>query len=340
MSSPEFRNIGTAYMTSKSNNTSNEQVNSILNDIVIEFLGHARLPERKSFRAKRAALLGMIEQLEQTRILETDKGLYHIPLFYFRSSQHWALEGRNANQLFKMLKDRYVSEQDKPQSVPELIGSSHLRQDEIQRAIYYLIRANITGGHNGDDLNYTSVTPFESMLKYETVEQIIDEREGWRVQNASGNANRHELPLAFQKKSVRFDCSHLHPRIIQASSQHFANGNFREAIFNAYVSVFDFIRERTGVDADGLPLAESVFSVSNPTLALNKLISETDKNEQIGFILLLQGAFKGIRNPKAHTLNHQAISDQKAFEYLAFASLLTRRIEESKVIKKKPKGGS
>jgi hypothetical protein len=44
---------------------------------------------------------------------------------------------------------------------------------------------------------------------------------------------------------------------------------------------------------------------------------------------ILVGAYLGIRNPKAHSLNHD-LDPEKAAQYLIFASLLARRIYEAK----------
>ena len=44
---------------------------------------------------------------------------------------------------------------------------------------------------------------------------------------------------------------------------------------------------------------------------------------------IYKGAFQGIRNPKAHSLEHD-LTDEKAAQYLVVASLLAQRIEEAK----------
>jgi hypothetical protein len=44
---------------------------------------------------------------------------------------------------------------------------------------------------------------------------------------------------------------------------------------------------------------------------------------------ILVGTYLGIRNPKAHSLNHD-LDAERAAQYLIFASLLARRIYEAK----------
>ena len=119
----------------------------------------------------------------------------------------------------------------------------------------------------------------------------------------------------------------LHTRITLSSYGQFRAGRFRDAILNAIISVFDLIRERTGLDKDGADLVAEAFSLQSPLLVFSDLETESGRNEQKGFIQILQGAYLGVRNPKAHSL--QSDADQvSCAQYLVFASILCRRIEE------------
>ena len=64
---------------------------------------------------------------------------------------------------------------------------------------------------------------------------------------------------------------------------------------------------------------------------LREVESESGQNDQKGFLKIFLGAFQGIRNPKAHSLDHD-LTEQKAAQYLVFASLLARRVEEAERI--------
>jgi uncharacterized protein (TIGR02391 family) len=82
---------------------------------------------------------------------------------------------------------------------------------------------------------------------------------------------------------------------------------------------------------DGSKLAEKALSLDNPILILSNLTTESGKNDQKGFIQILQGVYTGVRNPKAHSLASD-LDRKKALQYLIFASLLARRIEEAKMM--------
>ncbi len=122
---------------------------------------------------------------------------------------------------------------------------------------------------------------------------------------------------------------YLHPVVIKSSYTQFKNGHFRDAVFNSIVAVFDLIRQITEIDKDGADLINESFSLENPKLILTELNTESGKNDQKGFMQIFRGAYQGIRNPKAHSLESD-LNERKTAQYLIFTSLLARRIEESK----------
>lgn len=122
---------------------------------------------------------------------------------------------------------------------------------------------------------------------------------------------------------------HLHPYIAKGCSQLFVDGHYAQAVEEAAKAVFQYIREVTGLTGDGAPLVDTAFSLKNPVLAFSDLADDTKRNEQIGFMEMLKGFAKGVRNPLAHT--HGRIEEaHKAFEYLVLASLYCRRIDDAR----------
>jgi len=121
---------------------------------------------------------------------------------------------------------------------------------------------------------------------------------------------------------------HLHPFIARGCAQLFRDGHYPQAVEEAAKAVFQYIRDATGLTIDGTPLAQTAFSVSKPILAFNDLADQTKKDEQVGFMEMLSGFAKGVRNPLAHT-HGKTEETQKAFEYLTLASLFCRRIDDA-----------
>jgi uncharacterized protein (TIGR02391 family) len=101
-----------------------------------------------------------------------------------------------------------------------------------------------------------------------------------------------------------------------------------QAIEEAAKAVLEYLRGKTGLKLDGVSLAEHVFSANKPLLAFGDLSDENTKNEQIGFMEMLKGLAKGVRNPFAHTHGRKE-EFQTAFEYLVLTSLLCRKIDQA-----------
>jgi uncharacterized protein (TIGR02391 family) len=121
----------------------------------------------------------------------------------------------------------------------------------------------------------------------------------------------------------------LHPEIIKVSEKLFNDEHYAQAIEEAFKKIILLVKKKSNrEDLDGCGLMTTVFSKENPTLKFNNLITRTDKDEQQGWMHLYQGAVLGIRDVKTHE-NIIQKDKQKAFEYLAFASLLCKRLEET-----------
>lgn len=82
----------------------------------------------------------------------------------------------------------------------------------------------------------------------------------------------------------------------------------------------------SGLDQSGSALMTTAFAAKSPTLDVGTESGRSGQDEREGFMALFRGAMIGIRNPKAHELFKEE-DPQQALEYLAFASLLHRRID-------------
>lgn len=122
----------------------------------------------------------------------------------------------------------------------------------------------------------------------------------------------------------------LHHVILRHAYPQFLNGHLRGAVLDAFIAVFDLIRERSGLALDGADLVGRAFSLAEPRLILSEVDTESGRNDQKGFIQIFQGAYLGIRNPKAHSLRTD-LTTESAAQYLVFASLLARRVEAAKL---------
>lgn len=139
-------------------------------------------------------------------------------------------------------------------------------------------------------------------------------------------AEKHFLTSRPAAPSFGFE-SLLHPVIRESSLAQFQAGQLRDAVLNSIIGLCDHVRRVTRLRLDGARLINQVFGGDNPELVFSELETESGRNDQAGFHKIFLGACEGVRNPKAHSLDHD-LTPAKTAQYLVFASLLARRVDE------------
>lgn len=122
----------------------------------------------------------------------------------------------------------------------------------------------------------------------------------------------------------------LHPEIVTSSLAQYRSGQLRDAVLNSVIAVFDMIRRKTGLTQDGKDLTGQAFGLDRGKLVFSDIESESGKNDQKGFMMIYEGVYTGVRNVKAHTLEHD-LDEKKAAQYLVMLSLLASRVDECKL---------
>lgn len=119
----------------------------------------------------------------------------------------------------------------------------------------------------------------------------------------------------------------LHPEIEKACGKLFRDGHYSEAIEKGMKKLNAYVRFKSGVEKDGSQLMESVFSAKNPVLKFNDMADDSDRDEQVGFLMMFKGAVAGLRNPRAHRIMND--DPERALEFIAFISLLAKLLDEA-----------
>ena len=76
--------------------------------------------------------------------------------------------------------------------------------------------------------------------------------------------------------------------------------NYTSAISDAIYYLGDIIREKAGLQTDGVPLVMQAFGGKSPKLKVTRLQTESDRNIQKGTENLLLGLYQSVRNPRSH----------------------------------------
>jgi uncharacterized protein (TIGR02391 family) len=105
--------------------------------------------------------------------------------------------------------------------------------------------------------------------------------------------------------------THIEPSLWAAIRDSYRAGNYTHTIMDAISVVTEVLRDRSGLDGDGYTLAGRALGFGkdkSPNLCINKLQTKTEQDMQKGLMLLLQGMYTFVRNPRSH----ERMDDDKA----------------------------
>ena len=156
------------------------------------------------------------------------------------------------------------------------------------------------------------------------IEFLRKTKEGWiQKKRAEGGNGINQTPDYFTLLDI-------HPEIKKVSQSLYEHEHYAEAIRAAYIQLVYLVKQKSGrADLDGKPLMLKIFSPNNPVLKFNDLKNQIDLDEQEGMMHIYAGVAQGIRNPKAH-FNIVQKDPVRTMEYLVLASLLCKRLNETK----------
>lgn len=125
-----------------------------------------------------------------------------------------------------------------------------------------------------------------------------------------------------------------HPDVLRYCTDEILTKNAFHAMLEASKSVFDKLRERTGLSGDGAPLVYSALALGksgSPLLAINRLATQTERDEQTGLANLIKGLSGMFRNPVAHDPRlKRTVTDDELLELLTMLSMVHRRLDDAK----------
>ncbi len=158
------------------------------------------------------------------------------------------------------------------------------------------------------------------------IPQTLALLEGLVAKLEERKAEHAESPT--DRAHAAFEGLNLHSRIATVATDLYRDGHYRNAVLDASVALVNYVKEKSREHVlDGANLMRTVFSPNKPVLAFNVLADQSDRDEQEGLMHLFEGAVLAFRNPRAHDLD--ADSPEDAMEYLAFLSLLAKRLDRA-----------
>lgn len=122
-----------------------------------------------------------------------------------------------------------------------------------------------------------------------------------------------------------------HPEVLRYCSVEVLKKAHFHACLEATKSIFDRLRGLSGASGDGAALVDAALALGKsgvPTLAINSLRTQTDRDEQTGLANLVKGLNGLYRNPTAHDPRlNRTINDDELLEVLTMVSMVHRRLD-------------
>jgi uncharacterized protein (TIGR02391 family) len=123
----------------------------------------------------------------------------------------------------------------------------------------------------------------------------------------------------------------IHPEIVKVAKSRFDSHHYADAAEAAFKLINErmkeIVRDRTGLECDGVTLMQRAFSKDKPVLKLGDLSSMIGEDMQVGYQQIFAGAMRGIRNPKAHA--NVQIDATRSMHFIFLASLLMSKVDEA-----------
>jgi uncharacterized protein (TIGR02391 family) len=125
-----------------------------------------------------------------------------------------------------------------------------------------------------------------------------------------------------------------HAQVLVYCRPELLRSDFYEAVFEAVKGMGSRVRGMTQLDADGYALIESTMAGKDPILKINRGMTVTERNEQLGIANLAKGLFSAFRNPAAHEPKLEwHMTEADALDVLGTLSLIHRRLDNATLTK-------
>lgn len=93
----------------------------------------------------------------------------------------------------------------------------------------------------------------------------------------------------------------IHSEVTKYCIKDYLRADYFDAVFEATKGIAERVRDISGLKSDGNELFQNAFATKDPYIILNKLVTDSEKNEYNGLKELLISLFHLVRNPIAHT---------------------------------------
>lgn len=125
----------------------------------------------------------------------------------------------------------------------------------------------------------------------------------------------------------------VHESVLRYCKEELLQENYFHSVFEAAKSLSDRVREMTSLTFDGSRLFDEAFKISAPYLAINRLETNSQQNQQNGLHQMLNGITSMVRNVTAHEPRIKwIIEENEAVDILCTISFLHKQLDQCIVV--------
>ena len=149
------------------------------------------------------------------------------------------------------------------------------------------------------------------------------------LSEAGYEIRRMAPPEVISESRDRFEELVTDNQLQQTSGRLFRDSYYARAVEEAFKCLNNSVKDKSGhSDGDGAGLMRTVFSAHSPILTINAFQSQSERDEQLGYMEIFAGSMTGIRNPRAH--DHELADEPEvALELLVLANHLMRKLNNA-----------
>jgi uncharacterized protein (TIGR02391 family) len=148
------------------------------------------------------------------------------------------------------------------------------------------------------------------------------------MQLAVGERAKRPVPAEVPDPAALFDAIVTEAELREEVRQLFVDGHYPQAVEEGFKYLNNLVKRRSGNPSDGAALMQTAFSLKDPLLRLSPLKTQSQKDQQLGYMQILAGAMTGVRNPRAH--EHKYLDEPRnAVELLGLCNHLVRMVNSA-----------
>ncbi len=231
----------------------NKNNREILRDLMVQVLTNADGVDALKFRANHENCLAIIDELEERNYIERKDNKYNIKLLalaeFKNEDQPAESILNNCSIIFSELRKMYKQSPGVTFRLYQLSRTIKLPNDQVRKALVYLIQAPIWSSYTSDLLNEPVIwlSPSESILKYNTFDEVISQLRQWSSATYTRSKNyssTKKLDNKMKESELEILASYIKPSEVWANIEkdyditkrmfgkkiHFVNDNYKRKI--------------------------------------------------------------------------------------------------------------